>query len=117
MIRPYFLLRHAVPLLLCALPVHLWASDLAIECQGKTRFIHRGAASTYPQDEKRQYLVHDMKLDSMTCSVIETGLACLGLTQQQAMRRVHINTTHDTVSDTLQMPTSELIFEGRCEAR
>ena len=42
-------------------------------------------------------------------------IACFGLTEQQAMRRVQIDTTSQTVRDTLQMPTSELIFEGRCD--
>lgn len=112
--------RLALPYLLCALPLcalslHAATSDLALACQGKTRFIHRGAASTYPQDEKRHYLVHDLKLDNMQCSVVEGGLACMGLTEQQAMRRVQIDTTAHTVSDTLQMPTSELIFEGHCD--
>ena len=109
------MLRQILPFLLCALPLYAAASDLNLECQGKTRFIHRGAASTYPQDEKRRYHVHDLKLDTMQCSIIETGFACFGLTEQQAMRRVQINTTSQTVSDTLQMPTSELIFEGHCD--
>ena len=112
--------RLVLPFLLCALqlgslPTYAAASDLVLTCQGKTRFIHRGAASTYPQDEKRHYLVHDLKLENMQCSVVESGLTCMGLTEQQAMRRVQIDTITHTVSDTLQMPTSELIFEGHCD--
>lgn len=109
------MLRHVLPFLLYALPLYAVASDLILECQGKTRFNHRGVQSTYPVDETRRYQVHDLKLEAMQCSVIETGFACFGLTEQQAMRRVQIDTTSKTVSDTLQMPTSELIFEGRCE--
>jgi len=42
-------------------------------------------------------------------------VACFGLTAQQAMRRVMIDVAAKTVSDTLELPTSLLIFEGRCD--
>lgn len=91
------------------------AADLSWECQGKTRFIHRGAESTYPTEEKRSYHVRDQALDTTQCSATETGLYCYGLTEQQATRRVRLHAATLTVSDTLELPTSELIFEGRCK--
>lgn len=111
----YFMRSYSLLFVLSALPWHALASDLTFDCQGKTRFVHRGAASTYPQDEKRHYHVQDSSLDTLSCSSGESGIACSGLTDHQAMRRVQIDTKSRTVNDTLQMPTSELIFEGRCD--
>lgn len=91
------------------------AGDLSIECRGQTRFVHRGAPSTYPTDDKRSYLIANNQLDGMRCEPTEKGFACFGLTVQQAMRRVQIDTGARTVSDKLELPTSELIFEGRCD--
>lgn len=110
----YFMRAYLLMLALLMLPVIALASDLSFQCQGKTRFIHRGADSTYPQDEKRQYHIHDTSLDTLTCAASENSISCSGLTDHQAMRRVQIDTKARTVNDTLQMPTSELIFEGRC---
>jgi hypothetical protein len=39
----------------------------------------------------------------------------MGLTPESAMRKVMIDRTAVSVSDTLEMPTSSLIFEGRCK--
>jgi hypothetical protein len=97
------------------LPVFVGAADLSLSCQGKTRFIHRGAPSTYPVDEKRSYAMRDGVLAGMPCNSIDNGVACFGLTAQQAMRRVMIDVAAKTVSDTLELPTSLLIFEGRCD--
>lgn len=91
------------------------SADLRWECQGKTRFIHRGAESTYPVDEQRRYQILNQTLESMPCSATESGWYCYGLTAQQATRRVRINTSTFIVSDTLELPTSELIFEGLCK--
>lgn len=91
------------------------AGDLNYDCRGQTRFVHRGAASTYPADEKRSYLIANNQLSGMRCETTEKGFACFGLTEQQAMRRVLIDTSAKTVTDKLELPTSELIFEGHCE--
>ncbi len=97
------------------LPAFVCAAELSLSCQGKTRFIHRGAPSTYPVDEKRSYAMRDGVLAGMPCNSIDNGVACFGLTAQQAMRRVMIDVAAKTVSDTLELPTSLLIFEGHCD--
>lgn len=97
------------------LPTAVLAGDLNYDCHGQTRFVHRGAASTYPADDKRSYLIANKQLDGMQCETNENGFACFGLTGHQAMRRVLIDTSAKTVSDKLELPTSELIFEGRCD--
>jgi hypothetical protein len=106
-------------LLLLALfiPFHcaVLAGDLSYDCHGQTRFVHRGAPSTYPVDEKRSYLIANNQLEGMTCEPTEKGFACFGLTAHQAMRRVQIDTAAKSVSDKLELPTSELIFEGHCD--
>lgn len=91
------------------------AADVAYVCSGQTRFVHRGAPSTYPADDKRSYQISNSQLNGMRCETTEKGLACFGLTEQQAMRRVLIDTSAKTVTDKLELPTSELIFEGRCD--
>jgi len=101
--------------LLMLLPTAVLAGDLNYDCHGQTRFVHRGAASTYPADDKRSYLIANKQLDGMQCETNENGFACFGLTGHQAMRRVLIDTSAKTVSDKLELPTSELIFEGRCD--
>lgn len=97
------------------LPAFVCAADLSLSCQGKTRFIHRGAPSTYPVDEKRNYVMWDAMLAGMLCTSVDNGVTCFGLTAQQAMRRVMIDVATKTVSDTLELPTSLLIFEGHCD--
>ena len=101
--------------LLILLPNAVLAGDINYECHGQTRFVHRGAASTYPADDKRSYLIANKQLDGMQCETNKNGFACFGLTEHQAMRRVLIDTNVKTVSDKLELPTSELIFEGRCD--
>lgn len=101
--------------LLILLPSAVLAGDFNYNCHGQTRFIHRGAPSTYPADDKRSYLIANQQLDGMQCETNENGFACFGLTEHQAMRRVLIDTSAKTVSDKLELPTSELIFEGRCD--
>lgn len=91
------------------------SADLNWTCQGKTRFIHRGAESTYPVDEQRRYHMLNQTLETTQCSMTESGWYCYGLTEQQATRRIRLDTTSLTVSDTLELPTSALIFEGRCQ--
>lgn len=108
-------MRPSLAFLLILLPWAAQATDLSLDCRGQTRFIHRGAPSTYPAHEQRRYHISNGVLDTMPCSVTGTGLACFGLTAQQAMRRVQIDTTAKTVRDALELPTSELIFEGRCD--
>jgi len=108
-------MRHFLVFLLVLLPWATRAADLSFDCRGQTRFVHRGAPSTYPADEERRYHITNGMLDAMPCSKTETGLACFGLTTQQAMRRVEIDTAARTVRDALELPTSELIFDGRCD--
>lgn len=104
-----------VSALLILLSSAVLAGDLAYDCRGQTRFVHRGASSTYPADDKRSYLIVNNKLDGMPCETNDKGLACFGLTEHQAMRRVLIDASTKTVTDKLELPTSELIFEGRCD--
>ena len=90
------------------------AGELVYDCAGKTRFVHRGAQSTMPTDERRSYRIADGRLEQLACEISEHQLACHGLTPQQAYRRVIIDRSSGTVSDTLEMPTSMLIFEASC---
>ena len=100
--------------LLCFLPSLLWAQDFFVECAGKTSFIHRGAPSTVPAAEKRRYRLHANQIDGLQCERSEMQIACMGLTPQQAMRKLLIDPVSLSVSDTLELPTSLLIFEGQC---
>jgi hypothetical protein len=102
--------------LLCFLPTLLWAQDFFVECAGKTSFIHRGAPSTVPAAEKRRYSLHANQIDGLQCEQSEAQIACMGLTTQQAMRKVLIDPVLLSVSDTLELPTSLLIFEGQCQS-
>ncbi len=101
-------------LLLLLLPAALQAAEPVYDCAGKTRFVHRGAPSTTPADESRRYRVEAGRLDGLACEISDQQLSCHGLTPQQAYRRVVIDRQRNTVSDTLEMPTSMLIFEGSC---
>ena len=96
------------------LPQLASAESLSLHCQGKTRFMHRGAPSTVPADEQREYQIRDAVLDSLPCTAEGSQWSCFGLTAHQAMRRVQIDLTEMTVIDKLELPTSELIFEARC---
>jgi hypothetical protein len=101
-------------LLLLLLPAVTSAGEPVYECAGKTHFVHRGAQSTTPTDERRSYRIAGGRLEGLACEISERQLACHGLTPQQAYRRVVIDRSSNTVSDTLEMPTSMLIFEGSC---
>lgn len=96
------------------LPALAQAGEPVFDCAGKTRFIHRGAESTTPADERRSYRPEGGRLDGLACDLTEAQLACHGLTPQQAYRRVVIDRRNGAVSDTLEMPTSMLVFEGVC---
>lgn len=97
------------------LPQLVSAESLSLHCQGKTRFVHRGAPSTVPADEQRDYQIQDAVLDTLPCTAEGSRWSCFGLTAHQAMRRVQIDLTEKTVIDKLELPTSELIFEARCD--
>lgn len=102
-------------LLLLLLPVAVLAAEPAYDCAGKTRFVHRGAQSTTPTDESRSYRIADGRFEGLACEINERELSCHGLTPQQAYRRIVIDRSSGTVSDTLELPTSMLIFEGSCK--
>lgn len=106
--KSFFALLLSIPL--CALA----AGNSAYDCAGKTRFIHRGAPSTVPADAKKHYQLQTDQLDGLACEQTETLIACMGLTPEQAMRKVVIDRVARSVSDTLELPTSLLIFEGQC---
>jgi hypothetical protein len=101
--------------LICALPVLAVAQDFFVECAGKTSFIHRGAPSTVPAAEKRRYRLQANQIDGLQCEQSEMQIACMGLTPQQAMRKLLIDPVLLSVTDTLELPTSLLIFEGQCQ--
>lgn len=101
--------------LLCFFPAFVFAQDLFVECAGKTRFIHRGAPSTVPAAEKRRYRLQANQIDGLSCEQSEMQIACMGLTPQQAMRKLLIDPAVLSVTDTLELPTSLLIFEGQCQ--
>lgn len=108
------LMRPLFAVLLILLSGTALAGDLSYDCHGQTRFVHRGAPSTYPADDKRSYQISNNLLDAMQCETGPKDITCFGLTAQQAMRRVRIDISAKTVTDKLELPTSELIFEGRC---
>ena len=101
--------------LICALPVLAVAQDFFVECAGKTSFIHRGAPSTVPAAEKRRYRLQANQIDGLQCEQSEMQIACMGLTPQQAMRKLLIDPVRLSATDTLELPTSLLIFEGQCQ--
>jgi hypothetical protein len=102
-------------LLMLCLPLVALAGDLHYDCSGKRRFEHRGAASTVPADARHRYVVQSQKMEGLDCKLSDELIACMGLTPEKAMRKVVIDRVAATVSDTLEMPTSLLIFEGRCQ--
>ncbi len=97
------------------LPALAFAQDFFVECAGKTKFIHRGAPSTVPAAEIRRYHLQENQLDGLSCEQSESQIACMGLTPQQAMRKLVIDTVLLSVTDTMELPTSLLIFEGQCQ--
>ncbi len=104
----------ASSLMLC-LPLATMAADIQYDCSGKRRFEHRGAASTVPADARHRYVVQSQKMEGLDCKLSDDLITCMGLTPEKAMRKVVIDRVAATVSDTLEMPTSLLIFEGRCQ--
>jgi hypothetical protein len=91
------------------------SADIQYECEGKRRFEHRGAASTVPVDARHRYELTGLTMEGLNCKLIGELISCMGLTPESAMRKVVIDRIAITVSDTLEMPTSSLIFEGRCK--
>ena len=97
------------------LPLTALAADVQYDCEGKRRFEHRGAASTVPADARHRYEVTGLKMEGLNCKLSDELISCMGLTAESAMRKVIIDRIAVTVSDTMEMPTSSLIFEGRCK--
>lgn len=96
-------------------PLSVTAADAQYDCEGKRRFEHRGAPSTVPADARHRYVVAGLKIEGLRCKLSDELISCMGLTPESAMRKVVIDRVAMTVSDTLEMPTSQLIFEGRCK--
>ena len=96
-------------------PLAVLADDIQYDCEGKRRFEHRGAPSTVPADARHRYVVTGVKMEGLDCKLSDALISCMGLTPESAMRKVVIDRAAVTVSDTLEMPTSMLIFEGRCK--
>ncbi len=101
-------------LALFVMPLASHGTQPAYECAGKTHFIHRGAPSTVPADATRSYRVEGEQIDGMPCKISDVEIGCHGLTPQQAYRRLLIDRTTGTVKDTMELPTSILVFEGQC---
>jgi hypothetical protein len=97
------------------LPLAALAADVQYDCEGKRRFEHRGAPSTVPADARHRYVVTDLKMEGLDCKLSDALISCMGLTRESAMRKVLIDRVAATVSDTMEMPTSLLVFEGRCK--
>ena len=68
-----------------------------------------------PADARHRYVVAGLKIEGLRCKLSDELISCMGLTPESAMRKVVIDRVAMTVSDTLEMPTSQLIFEGRCK--
>ncbi len=111
--RGCFLMKCFVALLLM-FPLLAMAAGDAYDCDGKTRFIHRGAPSTVPAAAKRSYRLKSDRIDGLECQQDDQVLGCMGLTPEQAMRKIVIDRAALSVSDTMELPTSLLIFEGQC---
>ncbi len=105
---------HTFALILALASASAQAAEPSYDCDGKARFVHRGAPSTVPAAEKRSYRFADGQLDGLACKITDADIGCYGLTPQQAYRRVVIDRLANTVSDTMELPTSMLIFEGSC---
>lgn len=112
-------LRASLSRLVCSVlmlaPLAGTAATPAYECAGKTHFIHRGAPSTVPADATHSYRFEGHQFEGMPCEISDTEIGCHGLTPQQAYRRLLINRTTGTVKDTMELPTSMLVFEGQCK--
>ena len=101
--------------LLLIVPLLALADGDAYDCDGKTRFIHRGAPSTVPAAAKRSYRLQGGRIDGLACQPEDQVIGCMGLTPEQAMRKIVIDLAALSVSDTMELPTSLLIFEGQCK--
>lgn len=115
-----FVVRGCLPMkslgvLLLIVPLLVLAGGDAYDCDGKTRFIHRGAPSTVPAAAKRSYRLQDGRIDGLACQPDDQLIGCMGLTPEQAMRKIVIDRAALSVSDTMELPTSLLIFEGQCK--
>jgi hypothetical protein len=97
------------------LPLAAHSADIQYDCEGKRRFEHRGAPSTVPADARHRYELTGLKMEGLKCNLSDELISCMGLTAESAMRKVVIDRIAITVNDTLEMPTSSLIFEGRCK--
>ncbi len=102
--------------LLLMFPLIALAASESYDCDGKTRFIHRGAPSTVPAAAKRSYRLTADHIDGLACQQEEQVIGCMGLTPEQAMRKIVIDRTALSVTDTMELPTSLLIFEGQCKS-
>ncbi len=96
-------------------PLVSTAATPAYECAGKTHFIHRGAPSTVPADATRSYRFEGKQFEGMPCEISDAEIGCHGLTPQQAYRRLLIDRATGIVKDTMELPTSMLVFEGQCK--
>lgn len=115
-LRGYFSMKSLCVLLLIV-PLLALADGTAYDCDGKTRFIHRGAPSTVPAAAKRSYRLLGGRIDGLTCQPEDQVIGCMGLTPEQAMRKIVIDLATLSVSDTMELPTSLLIFEGQCKPK
>lgn len=113
-LRGYFSMKSLCVLLLIV-PLLALADGEAYDCDGKTRFIHRGAPSTVPAAAKRSYRLQGGRIDGLACEPEDQVIGCMGLTPEQAMRKIVIDLAALSVSDTMELPTSLLIFEGQCK--
>ena len=113
-LRGYFSMKSLCAFLLIV-PLLALADGEAYDCDGKTRFIHRGAPSTVPAVAKRSYRLLGGRIDGLTCQPEDQVIGCMGLTPEQAMRKIVIDLATLSVSDTMELPTSLLIFEGQCK--
>jgi hypothetical protein len=96
-------------------PLASAAAGPSYDCAGKTHFIHRGAPSTVPADATRSYRFDGEQIDGMPCKISDAEIGCHGLTPQHAYRRLLIDRATGTVKDTMELPTSMLVFEGQCK--
>ncbi len=100
--------------LLLMFPMLALGAGEVYDCDGKTRFVHRGAPSTVPAAAKRSYRFTADRIDGLACQREDQLIGCMGLTPEQAMRKIVIDRAALSVSDTMELPTSLLIFEGQC---
>ncbi len=112
--RGCFLMKSLCVLFLMCPLLALGAGEV-YDCDGKTRFIHRGAPSTVPAAAKRSYRLKADRIDGLECQQDGRVVGCMGLTPEQAMRKIVIDRAALSVSDTMELPTSLLIFEGQCK--